>query len=68
MKPADGEKMISVEEWRASRYKNPPCLSTVWRWIRDGKIVPTPVKHGRRYYLSPTAEYCDPLVSRVLRR
>lgn len=67
MKPTADEKMISVEEWRTLRYKNPPRLSTVWKWIRDGKIVPHPVKHGRKYYLAPAAEYRDPLVSRVLR-
>jgi hypothetical protein len=50
-------KLISVAEWR-KRFVPPPSRTTVWRWIREGKIVPAPQKYGRSYYLTDDATFC----------
>ena len=49
-------KLISVAEWR-KRFVPPPSRTTVWRWIREGKIVPEPTKYGRSYYLTDDAVF-----------
>jgi hypothetical protein len=49
-------QLVTVDEWR-SRFSQPPAKSTIWRWIRTGKIIPQPVKFGRQYYLDKTAVY-----------
>lgn len=30
------------------------------RWCRDGWLVPTPVKHGREYFVVPNAKLIKP--------
>ena len=50
-------KRVTIESWIALNYADPPSVLTVRRWIREGRIHPLPEKHGRTYYLSPTARY-----------
>lgn len=53
-------KLITLEAWAAATYgEDAPHINTLRRWARDALIVPTPEKHGRTYYVSPGARYCD---------
>ena len=53
-------KLITLEAWAIATYgDSSPHINTLRRWARDGLIVPTPEKHGRTYYVSPVARYCD---------
>lgn len=51
--------MISLSEWLSSRYSGTkaPTITTARRWARTGLIHPAPEKHGREYFLQPTARY-----------
>lgn len=53
-------KLITLEAWADATYgESSPHINTLRRWARDALIVPTPEKHGRTYYVSPGARYCD---------
>lgn len=53
-------KLITLEAWAAATYgESSPHINTLRRWARDALIVPAPEKHGRTYYVSPAARYCD---------
>jgi predicted site-specific integrase-resolvase len=53
------DRLITIEEWRV-RFSKPPAISTVRRWIRQGRIAPTPAKFGKQYYLTEEATYAKP--------
>lgn len=53
-------KLITLEAWAVATYgEASPHINTLRRWARDALITPTPEKHGRTYYVSPNAHYCD---------
>lgn len=53
-------KLITLEAWATATYgEGSPHINTLRRWARDSLIFPTPEKHGRTYYVSPNARYCD---------
>lgn len=53
-------KLITLEAWAVATYgEASPHINTLRRWARDALIIPTPEKHGRTYYVSPNAHYCD---------
>lgn len=53
-------RLITLEAWAVATYgKHSPHINTLRRWARDALIVPAPEKHGRTYYVSPNARYCD---------
>lgn len=53
-------KLITLEAWAVATYgEASPHINTLRRWARDALIVPIPEKHGRTYYVSPGARYCD---------
>lgn len=55
-----GEKLLTLEEWATEVYgKHPPALVTLRRWAREGRIHPTPEKHGRAYFVRADAQYVD---------
>ena len=61
--------MQTVDEWIETNFAegSRPAKTTVWRWIREGKLPARRI--GKRYYLTPdqTVPETD-LVSRVLQR
>lgn len=60
-------KRVTIESWIALNYGEPaPSVLTVRRWIREGRIYPLPEKHGRTYYLTPTARYVVDEQSRMV--
>ena len=53
-------KLVTLEAWASTTYgEASPHINTLRRWARDALIIPTPEKHGRTYYVSPGAHYCD---------
>jgi len=52
--------LIPLSVWADQTYgKFAPKVSTLRAWARSNKIQPAPQKHGRTYYVEPTARYCD---------
>lgn len=62
-------RLITLEAWSRAEYgDDAPHVATLWRWVREGKILPKPEKHGRQYFVLPTARYVkNPRASRLLR-
>ena len=53
-------KLITLEAWALATYgEESPHINTLRRWARDCLISPPAEKHGRTYYVSPNARYCD---------
>ncbi|KAA0572259.1 excisionase [Azospirillum sp. B21] len=56
-----GDKLLTLEEWAEAVYgKHRPNLDTLRRWARQARIYPLPEKHGRTYFVIPTARHIDP--------
>ncbi|WP_082481468.1 MULTISPECIES: excisionase [Pseudomonas] len=51
---------LTLEEWATDQFRTPPSASTLRAWIKDGRIHPRPVKHGRRWYVEAVASYVEP--------
>lgn len=52
----ESTRLITIYEWR-KRFHPRPAAPTVRKWIRQGRIDPPPIKHGRNYYLADFARY-----------
>lgn len=52
-------KLVRLDAWLAATYGKAIAIDTAYRWIRAGKILPRPEKHGRAYFLHPDARYTD---------
>lgn len=53
------ERLTTLDAWAAEHYAIPPSIYTLRRWVREGRIYPLPEKHGRTYYVLPSARYVD---------
>lgn len=53
-------KLMNLQEWASVTYTHPPSLSTLRRWVREGRIYPCPQLHGKEYKLTPDSIYVDP--------
>lgn len=53
-------QLVTLEEWAGDHFRTPPSTNTLRKWAREGRIAPAPVKHGRSYYVEPTAQYSEP--------
>ncbi|HCL5922584.1 TPA: excisionase [Citrobacter amalonaticus] len=53
-------KLLNLQEWADLTYSKPPSLSTLRRWVRNGRIFPAPELHGKEYKVQPDAIYVDP--------
>ncbi|TPE14847.1 excisionase [Pantoea vagans] len=53
-------KLLTLTEWASETYSQPPSLSTLRRWAREGRIYPCPEIHGKEYRLHPEAVYLNP--------
>ena len=51
-------KLLTLVDW-AERLLgvHAPCVNTLRRWAREGRITPQPVKYGKLYFCKPDAEY-----------
>jgi hypothetical protein len=63
------ERLLTLEAWARAEYGDgTPGVATLRRWVREGKILPAPEKHGRTYFLVPHARYVkNPKGNRLLR-
>ena len=67
-------RKITLAAWAAQEFDPPPAERTIRLWVREGRIVPPPLKIGRTYYVEPTARHIaevqldDRLVNRLRRR
>lgn len=51
---------IPLRVWAQRRFgEYAPVPRTLYRWVRDAKILPRPELRGHTYYVSPNAEYVD---------
>lgn len=42
---------VTLTAWAASQFDPPPAERTIRLWVREGRIVPAPLKIGRTYYV-----------------
>ncbi|WP_354344574.1 excisionase [Variovorax boronicumulans] len=54
---------ISLAKWAAQQFDPPPADRTLRLWVREGRIVPAPLKIGRTYYVEPTARHIAEVLS-----
>jgi hypothetical protein len=50
-------KQLTLKEW--FYFQKVPGIydnKKLQRWTREGRIVPQPIKHGREYFVEPTAK------------
>ena len=51
-------RLTTLEDWAAKLFgQHAPSIHTLRRWARDAKILPTPKKHGRTYFVAVHAIY-----------
>ena len=55
--PPRQPKFQTVTEWAEVRFSTVPHKNTLLRWVHEGRIQPQPQKIGRRWYVTPNAEY-----------
>jgi len=53
---------ITLTAWAARHFERPPVENTLRIWARQGRIVPTPIKIGRTYYVEPNAQHITEVV------
>lgn len=53
---------VTLAAWAARHFEHPPVENTLRIWARQGRIVPTPIKIGRTYYVEPTAQHITEVV------
>ena len=59
-------KLIPVTVWAEIVFgEYAPHPNTLRSWVRNGKVLPVPVKVGHRYFCSPNARYIDPRAERI---
>lgn len=57
-------QLVPLDVWAESIYGDAaPGLNTLRRWAREGRTAPMPRKHGRAYFVEPTAR-CVELMTR----
>lgn len=50
---------IRLNLWLERQFEPAPKMCTALRWIKQGKIYPTPVKIGKAYYVDQDAVFND---------
>ncbi|WKN20873.1 excisionase [Azotobacter vinelandii] len=60
---------MTLDKWAEATFNPAPNIQTIRKWVREGRIFPAPVKHGRSYYVEPDAQYIEPgtLAGRIMR-
>ncbi|WP_088505081.1 excisionase [Burkholderia ubonensis] len=61
-------KLIPLNVWADQTFgEYAPHRHTLRNWVQAGKIHPVPIKVGRSYFVSPDAEYIDPVAQKIQR-
>jgi hypothetical protein len=55
---AQQQKLVTLQEWAASKFKRPPSRETLRKW--KANIYPRPRRIGGRMMVPENAEYIDP--------
>jgi hypothetical protein len=50
-------KKITLMAWAAQEFDPPPAERTLRLWVKEGRIVPAPIKVGRTYYVQPDSKH-----------
>ena len=51
-------RLLPLADWAELLLgKHAPCIGTLRRWTREGRITPQPVKMGKLYFVERTAKY-----------
>lgn len=64
---------ISLTKWAVQQFDPPPADRTLRLWVKAGRIIPSPIKIGKTWYVEPTAQHIaevmagDRLVNRLRR-
>jgi predicted site-specific integrase-resolvase len=48
---------LTIHEWAALEFATPPAERTLRQWVKEGQIVPPPIKIGRAYYVRADAKH-----------
>lgn len=46
---------ITIDEWAAKNYSQPPSHWVLGQWRRTGQILPTPERVGRQWFVDENA-------------
>ena len=54
------KKLLTLETWASMRYPDStPTIRTLRRWVKEGRIQPQPIRHGKLYRVRDDAQYFD---------
>ena len=55
-----GPRYILLQDWAAAVFgETAPHQNTLLRWVHEGRIQPAARKIGRRWWVTPTADYVE---------
>lgn len=57
---------LGLAEWAKRNFNPPPAERTLYHWVKEGRIVPAPIKVGRAYYVDPAAEHINVAERRLM--
>lgn len=52
-------KRLTLDEWNNNFFARPRSRRSLYRYIKEGKIFPAPIKVGRDYEIESTAILLD---------
>jgi predicted site-specific integrase-resolvase len=51
-------RLLTLAAWAETICgEHAPCITTLRRWAREGRITPQPVKYGKLYFVERHAKY-----------
>lgn len=66
--PTPNKRPKPISVWAEEAFgEYAPCAITICAWVRIGLIYPMPTRVGGRYFVSPDAEYFDPVAPKIRR-
>ncbi len=66
--PRKKPKLIPLSVWAEETFgEYAPSANTLRNWVKQAKIFPIPAKIGRKYFVSPDAEYVDAHLQKIRR-
>lgn len=58
MNNAASPRLLTLTGWAEQLLgAHAPCIGTLRRWAREGRITPQPVKYGKLYFVERNAKY-----------
>lgn len=53
-------RKITLQEWDELNHSQPHSKRILARWVKEGRIHPTPEKVGQKWWVHPDAKYHPP--------